>query len=821
MKRLLALLLLPCAALGQQLISFGSGPATGTGDNAFTAFTKVNANFNTLSGLFLPSPAFPGPIAATGFDCLTNFSNVGAVSALNTCHFGSFIVTGTQTANSVYAPDFVVSSDSYNGLANLTANVNSARLMNYNLIAGFKGNRDLLTDTMSIVGANTTADTSAHAYVNHQVTSRVNGFNNGGTGTTYTDALGSLWGHDVNMITQNGSTFWHDVTGIEIDNNLQAGSSVVVHRGIANFASATGAVRGTLEDSGILLGSATGALSFLNGLEFGSQSVFGFGTDSTLIKVTARTNPSYTAFTANYGMDFRQGTFTTGAVALPSAGVDAVGNVYGGNLFTGGSLTAQIGSISAITPTAYNVSGGYPTGGSYFASASFPTIVIAAPPNSGTQAAATVATMGLTTAGLIPGTDTGCTNGDVLTLTGGTGTQATITLTVVAGAATAAAVTTAGSYTALSATPGTTGGTCSVQPSFTSPKDSKSTLGFGILTVTVGTAGTNYPVYPLPDIHTTWSSLGRNMPAYLLPTMSTSPVTMTLGSPVAITPLANTFAVSSVGGSVTSGTTGMGVNIQGTVNDASVVDGTAFFSNTVCTGCAGGTLLMDVQVGGATAWNVNTGGSGTLSNSLTIGATGNMTWNGRAVLTSQASNTIRTGNTNGAAPVNYTIDAQGSRGGTDTNVAGANLTIQSGSGTGSSTGSSLIFRTPHTQAGGTTQQPYNTQLTLSDNLVSASSPLISVAGTRFSVASGTGACATSSTLVGGVQAGDLTCTAGTAASTVTLTLMATTTAYTCWGRDITTPTTVTQTGAKSTTSVTLTLTSVTTNDVVQFGCLGY
>ena len=106
--------------------------------------------------------------------------------------------------------------------------------------------------------------------------------------------------------------------------------------------------------------------------------------------------------------------------------------------------------------------------------------------------------------------------------------------------------------------------------------------------------------------------------------------------------------------------------------------------------------------------------------------------------------------------------------------------------------------------------------------VSIKAPLISAAGTAFTVASGTATCGTTSTLHGGVQAGDFTCTtAGTAASTVTLTIAATTTAYTCWGRDITTPTTVTQTGAKSTTSVTLTLTSVTANDVIQFGCLGY
>ena len=117
----------------------------------------------------------------------------------------------------------------------------------------------------------------------------------------------------------------------------------------------------------------------------------------------------------------------------------------------------------------------------------------------------------------------------------------------------------------------------------------------------------------------------------------------------------------------------------------------------------------------------------------------------------------------------------------------------------------------------------STSVTTIAGTQSINGPLITgQGGTTFTVASGTATCGTTSTLHGGVQAGDFTCTtAGTAASTVTLTIAATTTAYTCWGRDITTPTTVTQTGAKSTTSVTLTLTSVTANDVIQFGCLGY
>lgn len=57
---------------------------------------------------------------------------------------------------------------------------------------------------------------------------------------------------------------------------------------------------------------------------------------------------------------------------------------------------------------------------------------------------------------------------------------------------------------------------------------------------------------------------------------------------------------------------------------------------------------------------------------------------------------------------------EASRGGTDTNVAGANGTLQSGAGTGSGTGSSLIFQTPTTGTTGTTAQTYATRLTLTD-----------------------------------------------------------------------------------------------------------
>lgn len=92
------------------------------------------------------------------------------------------------------------------------------------------------------------------------------------------------------------------------------------------------------------------------------------------------------------------------------------------------------------------------------------------------------------------------------------------------------------------------------------------------------------------------------------------------------------------------------------------------------------------------------------------------------------------------------------------------------------------------------------------------------AGSAFSIASGTGACASTSNITGGALAGSFKCTGTTGASTVTLTLVTTNAAHNCFGRDLTTPTTVTQTGAVSPTSVTLTLTSVNQNDFIEFAC---
>lgn len=196
-----------------------------------------------------------------------------------------------------------------------------------------------------------------------------------------------------------------------------------------------------------------------------------------------------------------------------------------------------------------------------------------------------------------------------------------------------------------------------------------------------------------------------------------------------ITAAPNTYSLNLTPPSLTSGTTGFGVNVTGVVNDSSAVDGIAQFINVTCTTCTATSFLADWKVGGVSLFSVTTGGQGTIAggiaaggglsvgSSITIANASNINWSGKGILYSPAVGDIQLGNPNAASPVNQTLSTQGSRGGTDTNVAGGNLVIQAGLGTGSATGSTLILQTPHATTTGTTAQSANTQISLGDNTV--------------------------------------------------------------------------------------------------------
>lgn len=97
------------------------------------------------------------------------------------------------------------------------------------------------------------------------------------------------------------------------------------------------------------------------------------------------------------------------------------------------------------------------------------------------------------------------------------------------------------------------------------------------------------------------------------------------------------------------------------------------------------------------------------------------------------------GAANAASPVAQTLQAQGSRGGTDTNVGGANLTVAPGTGTGTGTISSLILQSPVAVGSGSGAQTQTTGWTIKAGVAVASS--YTVANLPAAATAGAGAIA--------------------------------------------------------------------------------
>lgn len=109
------------------------------------------------------------------------------------------------------------------------------------------------------------------------------------------------------------------------------------------------------------------------------------------------------------------------------------------------------------------------------------------------------------------------------------------------------------------------------------------------------------------------------------------------------------------------------------------------------------------------------------------------------ILSRSAAAAFQLGAANAASPTAQTLGAQGSRSSTDTNVAGANLTVRSGIGTGNATGSSLIFQTPTAVGSGTGAQTSTTRLTLNSTNATFSGAAVVAAGTNSLPGLGVGA----------------------------------------------------------------------------------
>ncbi len=94
------------------------------------------------------------------------------------------------------------------------------------------------------------------------------------------------------------------------------------------------------------------------------------------------------------------------------------------------------------------------------------------------------------------------------------------------------------------------------------------------------------------------------------------------------------------------------------------------------------------------------------------------------------------------------------------------------------------------------------------------------AGTTFTLGTGTGACATTSTLKGGSATGEFLCTGTAGASTIVVNLPTATNGWACWANDDTSKV-AWAAGGSTTSAITLSGAIATTSDKVTFGCRGH
>jgi hypothetical protein len=161
---------------------------------------------------------------------------------------------------------------------------------------------------------------------------------------------------------------------------------------------------------------------------------------------------------------------------------------------------------------------------------------------------------------------------------------------------------------------------------------------------------------------------------------------------------------------------------------------------TIQSGDLTGALASPPAIGGTTA---NNGTFAVLIGTTSVSSQGNVQaagasqilWNARGILSSPAVQQVQIGAANSGSPLAQTLSTSG---GTGSNVAGANLTIQSGRGTGNSTGSLLNLQTPHATTSGSSNQTMTTQISMGDDTVSMPNLASSSAATTGTVCWTTG-----------------------------------------------------------------------------------
>jgi hypothetical protein len=403
------------------------------------------------------------------------------------------------------------------------------------LSASATGGRNGILSIMTLNGAMTNASNAL--FYNAGSFDANASFNQGGTASG--SGFAKLVGVTSEATARAGATYISTIEASEIGAGVRPGGSAhTVHVLRLSPVGYDGSRGGFSAYNGLVFGHGTSPGTDADGLDTG----IGFGAvDGNLFPIARTGNiieiqtPSTAPLnTVAWGVDFARGTFDGGAWRSPGFAISPIGTVGGVSVFgTAIQTQSTIRAASAVVGSIAVTNGGTFT--------AIPTLTISAPPLGGTTATATVASMRAARA-FIDTQGSGYTNGDVLTLVGGTfSTSAQVTVTVVAGLITEIVVSRLGSYTVLPANAvSVTGGTGT---------GARFYLQWGVNAVTVTGAGTNYPTYPPPFIACSGEQSIKALFAVTM-TETQQPLLLNAGSSVQV----DTLTVNASGPTIRSGT---------------------------------------------------------------------------------------------------------------------------------------------------------------------------------------------------------------------------------------------------------------------------
>jgi hypothetical protein len=174
---------------------------------------------------------------------------------------------------------------------------------------------------------------------------------------------------------------------------------------------------------------------------------------------------------------------------------------------------------------------------------------------------------------------------------------------------------------------------------------------------------------------------------------------------------------------------------------------TAIKMDVTDTASASASLLLDLQVGGASQFKVGKTGTVTFSNSVVFSISGGVDFatnsvfrsgaiafgaSSDAIIARAAAASLRLGAPDAAAPVAQTLGVQSVVAGT-TNTAGTNFTIKGSAGTGTGAGGSIIFQVAPAGSSGTAQNAFSTALTIATTAITAQNHLLFSADNTYDI----------------------------------------------------------------------------------------